>query len=142
MARLPTSLRINARIEIPARELSLSYAGSSGPGGQHVNRTLTKVVLRWNVARSGALRDDDRARLQEKLASRLTREGDVLVTSERHRDQGSNVEDALERLAALVRQALRRPRPRRATRPTRASRERRLESKRRVGRQKRERRGE
>lgn len=140
MSRLPAEIRITRRLVIPASEIELSYARSGGPGGQHVNRTATKVQLRWNLPASAAPTDADRARLAERLASRLTKDGDVLVSSERHRDQGRNVEDALERFVALLKRALARPRPRKKTRPTKASRERRLDEKRRRGATKRDRR--
>ena len=89
---------------------------------------------------SAALSDADRAWLLARLSSRLTTEGDLLVASERHREQGRNVEDALLRLATILRTALRRPRPRKATRPTRASKERRLDAKKRRSESKRGRR--
>ena len=131
MARLPSELEVTDRIRIPAHEIDLSYARSGGPGGQHVNKTSTKVLLRWNLPASGALPDEERARLVEKLATRLTEEGDLLVTSERHRDQSSNVEDALAKFVELLRAALRRPKRRRKTKPTASSKRKRLEGKRR-----------
>jgi ribosome-associated protein len=137
---LPREVPVTGRVTIPASEISLAYARSGGPGGQHVNRTETKVLLRWNVQASAALDDAERALLLSRLASRLTKEGDLLVASERHRDRARNVEDALERFRALLRRALARPRPRKPTKPTRASRERRLEAKRRRGETKRGRR--
>jgi len=140
VGRLPAAIEIGPGVSIPAAEIRLSYARSSGPGGQHVNRTSSKVLLRWNVRESRALDDERRARLLQRLASRLTVEGEILIASERHRDQGRNVEDAVARLVDIVRGGLRRPKARKATRPTRASRERRLESKRRRGATKRDRR--
>ncbi len=140
MARLPDELLITRRVRIPGRELTLSYARSGGPGGQHVNKTATKVHLRWNVQASEALTDVDRAWLLERLASRITAEGELLVTAETHRDQRRNVEVALEKLASTVREALRRPKKRKKTRPSRAARQRRLDSKKRLSAQKQERR--
>jgi ribosome-associated protein len=140
MARLPDELVVNDRVRIPARELDLSYARSGGPGGQHVNKTETKVVLRWRAAETEALDDADRAWVLRRLASRLTTEGELVVTSETHRDQRRNVEDALDRMAALVREALHRPKRRKKTRPSRAARQRRLDEKKRRGERKRERR--
>ncbi len=118
----------------------MSFARSGGPGGQHVNKTESKVVLRWNALSSTALNDDDRALLEKRLASRLTEEGELLVTSERYRDQSRNTDDALEKLIETVRESIKRPKPRKKTRPTRASKERRLEDKRRRGATKRQRR--
>ncbi len=118
----------------------MSFARSGGPGGQHVNKTESKVVLRWNARTSTALNDHDRKLLEERLASRLTEDGDLLITSERYRDQSRNTDDALTKLIETVRMAIKRPTPRKKTRPTRASKERRLESKRRRGATKRQRR--
>ena len=140
MARLPPEIDVGPRLRIPASEVSLSYARSGGPGGQHVNKTSSKVILRWNVRGSAVLGDEVRARLEEKLASRLTEAGDLLITSERYRDQARNVDDAVEKLVATLRGALARPKPRKATRPTRASQRRRVDEKRRRGARKRERR--
>ena len=105
-------------------------ARSGGPGGQHVNKTSSKIELRWNLRESGVLRDRDRAWLLEKLAARLTESGELIIQADAHREQGRNLSDALERLATLVREGLRRPKPRKKTRPTRASKERRLTQKR------------
>lgn len=140
MARLPSEIRITNRVRIPASEIELSYARSGGPGGQHVNKTASKVLLRWNARGSPALGDVDRALLEKRLASKLTKDGDLLVSSERYRDQSRNVDDAVERFTLTVRRAIRRPTPRKKTRPSRASRERRLQEKRHRSEQKRRRR--
>lgn len=140
MARLPSEIRITNRVRIPASEIELSYARSGGPGGQHVNKTASKVLLRWNARGSSALGDVDRALLEKRLASKLTKDGDLLVSSERYRDQSRNVDDAVERFTLTVRRAIRRPTPRKKTRPSRASRERRLQEKRHRSEQKRRRR--
>jgi ribosome-associated protein len=130
VSRLPTEIAVTDRVRVAGREITLSYARSGGPGGQHVNRTETKVLLRWRPFESAALDDVDRALLRQRLGSRLTADGELLVTSETHRDQSRNVDDALERFARLVRDAIRRPTPRKRTKPSRAARERRLEAKR------------
>lgn len=130
MPRLPTEIKITNRVRVPASEVELSYARSGGPGGQHVNKTASKVQLRWNARTSSALSDADRELLEKRLASKLTKDGELVVASEKHRDQGRNVDDAVERFALLVRRAIRRPTPRKKTRPSRAARERRLRSKR------------
>jgi ribosome-associated protein len=132
VSRLPTEIVVTDRVRVPGRELSLAYARSGGPGGQHVNRTETKVLLRWNPSRSGALDEADRAWVERRLAARLTSEGDLLVASETHRDQSRNVADALERFVRVLREALHRPKPRKRTKPSRGARERRLDAKRRT----------
>lgn len=123
-------LVVTPRLTIPAAELSLAFARSGGPGGQNVNKVASKVELRWNPATSSALGPDDRTWLLGKLASRLTQDGTLIVTSTATRDQLKNRDDAVAKLVLIVRSALFRPKPRRATRPTRASKRRRLDDKR------------
>lgn len=134
-------LRVNERLLVPAEELRIEYARSGGPGGQNVNKVETKVVLRFSVRASRVLGERRRALLEERLAGRLTREGEIVVHASRFRERSRNEEDARERLAALLREALVVPRERRATRPTRGAVERRLQEKRRRSEAKRERRG-
>ena len=140
MARVPTTLDVSNRIRIPGTEVALSYARSGGPGGQHVNKTSSKVVLRWNLRASTALSDADRAWLEEKLASRLTEAGELVLTSDLHREQGRNVESVLARFVTVLRDALKRPKTRRKTKPSRGAQQRRLDQKKRRGDIKRQRR--
>ena len=128
-ARIPAFLEITPRIRIPAAELSLSYAASGGPGGQNVNKVASKAVLRWSPLTSAALSDADRAYVLSRLRARLTSEGELVLSSDRNRDQPRNVEDVLERLKDVLRAALHREAPRKKSRPTRGSKERRLTSK-------------
>jgi len=121
---------ISPRLTIPAGELSLAFARSGGPGGQNVNKVSSKVELRWNPTTSSVLTPDDRSWLLHNLASRLTTEGELIITSTLTRDQLQNREDALSKLTLIVRSALFRPKPRRATKPTRASKRRRVNDKR------------
>ncbi|TWT87575.1 Peptidyl-tRNA hydrolase ArfB [Pseudobythopirellula maris] len=123
-------LYINERITIPRGELRFSFARSAGPGGQNVNKLNTKAVLRWSVATSAVLPNDVRRRLQQSFASRLTNDGELVIASDRNREQGRNVADCVERLRAMVLSAASPPRKRRPTRPTRSSNESRLSSKR------------
>jgi len=116
---------------IPAAELRESASRSGGPGGQHVNKTSTRVTLRWCAAQSAALGEAQRARLLRRLGSRLTRGGDLLVHARRFRSRGRNRELARERLAELVREALATPKARVPTARSRGSRERALAAKRR-----------
>ena len=115
--------------EIPRDELTAKATRSSGAGGQHVNKTSSRVQLSWNVAESPALEDSQRARLFRKLASRLTADGVLTVSVSDTRSQHRNREIAEERLTELVRHALVVPKTRKPTRPTRAAKEKRLDSK-------------
>ena len=121
MAQL--DIEVGRGVRIPAGELRQLASRSSGPGGQHVNKSATRVTLRWNVRCSEALEDLERARLLERLASRLTRDGEA------SRSRARNLEAARDRLAELVADALEVPRSRRPTRPTMASRSRHREAK-------------
>jgi ribosome-associated protein len=111
-------------------ELELRASRSSGPGGQGVNTTDSKVELRWDVRRSPALTDVQRRLIEERLASRINAEGVLVLQGSEHRSQHRNREAVIARLQTLVADALVPPRPRRATRPTRGAKERRLEDKR------------
>ena len=126
-------LAVTDLIRIPAEELHFQFARAGGPGGQNVNKVSSKVLLRWNPAASTALPAAVKARLLAGQRRRLTREGDLLLTSQRFRDQARNIADCLAKLRALVLQALHPPKVRRATRPTRSSREKRHALKRRRG---------
>lgn len=134
------SLSINAAVAIPRTELVVRASRASGPGGQHVNTSSTRVEVTWNVRQSAVLSDAQRTRLLLALASRLDGEGVIRVVASDTRSQRQNRDLAEQRLAAVVRRALVVPRKRKATKPTRASVERRLEGKKRSGSQKRERR--
>ena len=133
-------LAVNEALSIPRSELDMRVSRSSGAGGQHVNKTSSRVEIFWNVLGSRALTEEQRARLREKLASRLTTEGSIRVIASDMRSQSRNRDLAEERLADLVRHALLIPKKRRPTRPTRASKEARLEGKKRLSHKKRERR--
>jgi ribosome-associated protein len=118
-------------IEIDERELEERFIRASGPGGQNVNKLSTAVQLRFDVRRSPSLPDGVRARLERLAGKRLTRDGVLVITAQRHRTQERNRADALDRLVELIEHASIAPIARRKTRPTKASRERRLESKKR-----------
>ena len=128
---MPDVLIINPRVAIPASELSVAFARSGGPGGQNVNKVSSKCELRWTPGTSAALSPDDRAWLLAKLGGKLTTEGELIVVSEKTRDQIVNRADATEKLVALVRAALVRPKPRKPTKPSRGAKERRLGEKKR-----------
>lgn len=124
-----SALTVNPQVVIPADELSWQFARSGGSGGQNVNKVSSKVELRWTPATSRALTEADRAWLAQRLATRLTAGGELIVVSDRTRDQIVNRGDAAEKLVAIVRTALVRPKVRRATRPSRGSQERRIAAK-------------
>jgi ribosome-associated protein len=121
---------VTPRVIIPGGELAVAFSRSGGPGGQNVNKVSSKVELRWNPATSSALTADERAWLLERLRSRLTSDGTLIVTSTATRDQLKNRDDATSKLALIVRAALHRPKPRRATKPSRAVKRRRVADKR------------
>lgn len=122
-------LVINDRIAIPIEEFQFAFARSGGPGGQNVNKVASKVTLRWLPGASPSLPADVRDRLLRAVAPRLTTAGELLVRSQRTRDQGLNVQDCLEKVRQLVQAAAVPPRPRRPTRPTAASVRRRRQAK-------------
>jgi ribosome-associated protein len=126
-------IRVTAHIVIDDSEIEESFIRSSGPGGQNVNKLATAVQLRFDVRHSPSLPNDVRARLETLAGRRLTRDGVLVLTAQRHRTQERNRQDALDRLIELIRQAAVRPTPRRPTRPTKGSRERRIEHKKRRG---------
>lgn len=126
-----SALYVDERIRIPLRELRFGYARSSGPGGQHVNKTATKATLRWDVAGSPSLPEDVRERVLARHRRRITSGGELVITSQRYRDRARNVADCLEKLRALLAELAAPPKPRRETRPGRAATERRLAEKRR-----------
>jgi ribosome-associated protein len=122
---------ITPRLTIPAGELEWSFARSGGSGGQNVNKVSSKVDLRWNPETSTALTLDDRARLLERLRNRLSTDGYLIVTSTATRDQIKNRDDAMDKLALIVKSALHREKPRKPTKPSKGAKRRRLEDKRR-----------
>lgn len=114
---------------IPLGEIRLVFVRATGPGGQNVNKTSTKAQLHWDVNRSGAFSDTQKAMIRHALRNRMNRDGEVVIQAGDERSQKQNRETAVERLERLVAKAIT-PRIRRiATKPTHASRERRLEHK-------------
>lgn len=133
-------LVVNSRLKIPLREFQFTFARSSGPGGQNVNKVNTKALLRWSVVASPSLPEPVRQRLLATHARRITAEGDLLISSQRFRDAGRNLADCLEKLRALLAEAAAVPKLRRPTRPSRGSVRARLDRKRKQSQKKRSRR--
>jgi len=123
-------LVINARLQIPGKEILLTFARSAGPGGQNVNKVNSKAVLRWNIADSSSLPEDVKARFLQRFPTRINQLGEVVLASDRQRDQPRNISDCYEKLRQLILAVLIAQRPRKQTRPSRGSVERRLQSKR------------
>jgi ribosome-associated protein len=122
-------LIVASRLQIPLREFTFTYARSSGPGGQNVNKLSTKAILRWPVRTSKSLPEAVRGRFLARYGNKLTTEGDLLITSQRTRDAGRNTADCLEKLRRMLGVVAEPPKTRRPTRPTKSSIHRRLEQK-------------
>jgi ribosome-associated protein len=124
---------VNERVTLDDAEILIEAVRAGGPGGQNVNKVATAVRLRFDVSGSPSLPEDVRARLTRLAGKRLAADGFLTIQAQRHRTQERNREDAIERLAELIRQACEIPRARRPTRPTAASKRRRLDEKRQRG---------
>jgi ribosome-associated protein len=133
-------LDISPALSLPLDELEYRASRSSGPGGQHVNTSSTRVEVWWDVAGSPSLSDDQRGRLLERMASRLDSAGRLRLVSGGSRSQLRNREEVTERLRELVAAALATPKIRKRTKPSRAAKAARLDAKRRRSATKRERR--
>ncbi len=123
------SLYINDQVSIPLTELSFRFSRSSGPGGQHVQKSATRVELLFDAAHSPSLTDEQRAQVLKRLAGYVNGEGVLHLVAQSERSQWRNREEVIARFQALLRQALKRRKRRKPTRPTAASQERRLRQK-------------
>lgn len=132
-------LYISNNLRIPMEEIRISFTRSSGPGGQHVNKTSTQAEITFDLVHCSSISSDDRSWMLARLGSKVDSEGILHVSSQEFRSQLRNKKDALEKLQALLEQALIRPKPRKKSKPSRAAREKRLESKKITGEKKKRR---
>jgi ribosome-associated protein len=124
-------LEVGSKIRIPDEEFGWSFVRSGGPGGQNVNKVASKAELRWDLAGSPSVPDEVKARLRTLYRRRITTDGELVLNSQRYRDQDRNREDCLEKLRGMLLEAATAPKPRKPSRPTRGSREARLRDKKR-----------
>ncbi|MBP0615554.1 alternative ribosome rescue aminoacyl-tRNA hydrolase ArfB [Jiella mangrovi] len=123
-------LRVTGSVTLPEAELEEQFIRASGPGGQNVNKVSSAVQLRYLAAQSSAISSDVKRRLYRLAGQRATKDGDVLIEASRFRSQERNREDARERLAELLREAVKPPPPpRKKTRPSKGAVERRIKAK-------------
>lgn len=126
-------LSVKNGVIIPMHELEITTSRAGGPGGQHVNKSDTRITVRWNVYKTVALNQEQQSRVLQNLQSRLTTEGDLIINCATSRSQQQNKEAALMLLAQIVRKALFVPKKRVATKVSKAAKESRLHSKARRG---------
>ncbi len=131
MDKIADQLAVPPNISIPLAEMEFTFVRSAGPRGQNVNKVNSKAVLRWPVIASPSLAAGVKNRFRATYSSRLTNEGELILTSQRFRDQASNRADCLEKLSEMLAAVARPPKIRKRTRPTLGSQRRRLEEKRR-----------
>ncbi len=122
-------LEVNQLIRIPDSEFTFSFSRSGGPGGQNVNKVCSKAQLAWDATRSPSISEGIRERFLSRYRRRVTKEGILLITSQRYRDQGRNTQDCLKKLAELLLSIAVAPTKRKATVPSRGAKQRRLKDK-------------
>ncbi len=122
-------LKINDNVSIPPAEIEISAMRSQGAGGQNVNKVSTAIHIRVDVQASSALSDNDKARVLRLRDQRISKEGIIVIKSQRFRSQDKNRSDALDKLAEIIRKALVEKKPRKPTKPSKRSKEKRLDEK-------------
>ncbi len=127
-------LEINDKLSIPLAEVEISAIRSQGAGGQNVNKVSTAIHIRFDVRASSTLSDHDKERVLRLRDQRISKDGIIVIKSQRHRSQDKNRSDALEKLAEMIRHALVEKRPRKPTKPSKRSKEKRLDEKTKRGR--------
>lgn len=122
-------LEISPTVQIPDHELVFTFARSGGPGGQNVNKVNSKAILHWSVANTQSLPHGVRMRFLDRYGGRLNEEGELVLSSQRFRDQTSNIEDCREKLKEMITAVLEPPVKRRPTKPTYSSKVKRAQTK-------------
>ena len=124
-----TTIKITDSLTIPGSELWFTASRSSGPGGQNVNKVNTRVTLFFDVINSPGLSDRQKELIRNRLPTRINKEGVLRVVSQKHRTQAANLEEALNRIASLLRKSLHEVPPRKKRMVSRAAKRRRLDEK-------------
>ena len=121
---------INASIQVPDDELEFTFARSSGPGGQNVNKVNSKAVLKWSIDDADHVPASVIARFKAAFANQINKDGKVVIASDAYRDQARNIQDCKDKLTTMLKAVARPPKPRKKTKPTKAQKETRLKQKR------------
>jgi len=132
-------LRVSPTVSIDRNEFTVTYVRSSGPGGQNVNKVATKACLRWNPNESPSLPERVKQRFGKLFGSRLTNDGEIILTSQRYRDRNRNRDECVERLRKMLLEAASPPRKRKPTRPSAGAKQRRIDAKKKQSEKKRRR---
>lgn len=120
---------INSNISIPDNELLFSFARSSGPGGQNVNKVSSKAILHWSLEKNKSLAYDVKKRFREKFPNKINSKGELVLSCDANRDQQRNIDECFERLKKMILAVAVAPKKRMKTKPTKASKERRIQGK-------------
>ena len=126
-------ITINNSITIPSDELELTFSRSKGPGGQNVNKVNSKVTLHWDIKNAKSIPARLKQRIYSKYAGKISKEGKLVITSQKSREQHQNRTDCYQKLRLIIQEAERTRKPRKRTKPTKASKQRRLDHKKRRG---------